>query len=250
MTLQAEDLIDEQATASDGATETGAQVAPFDPQEFSRQILSQVQSTVRNALPRQEQSQQRSAMESVIAGMLAKGYEPQAVQQLVQLHAASEQDKAAKKQAEDLNRFVAEYEGKCWEMADDALSAYEGVLPALKDDDIRAAILNKTSKIFTEDKEFAPQRERGGQGLLPTKDSIKRAVAKAVKDYSEKNGIAHKPMPSLDLRSSKPDPVSTKSDDPFEGLSEAERKYALSIRSHLKLSNSEAAKRARGFNKS
>lgn len=251
MTLQAEDLIDEPATA-DGAADAGGQppAAQFDPEEFSRRILSQVQSTIHSALPRQEHPQQKSAMQSVIADMLAQGYDPRAVQQIVQLHVAGEQDKVANKRAEEINRFVADYEGKCWEMADDALSAYEGVLPALKDDDIRSAILNKTSKIFTEDKEFAPQRERGGQGLLPTKDSIRRAVAKAVKDYSDKNGIAHKPLPTLDLRSSKPDPVSTKSDDPFEGLSEAERKYARSIRSHLKLTDAEAAKRARGFNKS
>lgn len=255
MSVELEDITGEEQDAAFGGEDDAAKPAAVtqpavDPEALTRRILAEVQSTIREAMPRAEQQKQRSAYESVVADMLAKNYDPQAISSLIKLQMASDEDRAAKKRIDDLETFVKNYEAKCWEMADDALSAYEGSLKALKDDEIKAAILSKTSKIFANDKEFEAEREKGSQGLLPSKASVKKAVAKAVQDYCDKNGLNYKPTPSLDLRNSKPDPVSAKSDDPYDGLTESQRKYANSIKSHLKLTPAEAAKRARAFNKS
>lgn len=214
----------------------------IDPQETARQIAA----ALANYLPKPEQRPQTSRVEAQVADMLAKGYDADAVKHILQLQMANEEDKAVRMQEAQQQMAAQNYNQKCWEMADEAVGKFEAMLPALADEDIRATILNKTSKIFKNDKDFASEAERAAQGLLPTKQNINKAVAKAVQDYCEKNGLAYKPQ-GLDTRSSKPAPSLAQNKDPFSGLDAKERAAAKALESTLKITSQQAAERIRAY---
>ena len=234
------DIIDLDSAETTTHQTAAAPAQQIDPAELAKEILAR--------MPKPTQQQQfptpiqKNKVATVIEDMLAEGFDPKAVQKILNLYAAGEQEKAEKDKEIRTQQNLNDFNNRCWGMADEALGKFEAALPAIRDEDCRLALLQKTNKIFQTNAIFAADREAGQNSLkLPSRNSINTAAAMAIEAYCKANGIKNT-VPGLDTKSSPIEAPGAKS-DPYDGLSDAGRKRARAIVAHLKLTPAEAAKR-------
>lgn len=249
------ELIDEE---DQGPAEEKAQVPPppaIDKDALARQIAAEIRNDFLRAGQQQQQQMQPSAVEAVVKEMIDDGFDPRAVRSILRLQAAKELEQGRAMSKRQAEQAVESYSDACWAMAEEALGSYESVFPVFaKNQPIRKAVLEMASDIFATDKEFDDQKMRAERGQLPTKESFKRAMAKAVDVYCKENGIAKKQAEQLDLRVSKPEPQRSSSEDAYSQLDAAQRKYFDALRSARAgdgrvFDEKEALKRALRFKK-